>query len=362
MSAQPIQFASEVNPSWVDGEAAFLEQLKAVVPFDSLVLGVIDPRAPRLDALLTATGIEAEVLEQWCAAGYRKDELLRDARRKGLAEGRTAEGQAGPPVPVSQHVMVHLLPISLGERRAWYLALARADKPYDEAEQQQAALVLRRLHAMFDYVAEPALGRVLLGGDGRLIHADPGTESLLLKEPAFLSDLSETLPALVQQRWPELADRATHDAALTLADRPRWIRFHRNRAVADLKEGHWYLELRPLDEDDIPPVGVVEDERVAQAVAYLTDHYAEAPTLSDVAEAVHTSPFHFHRLFVRYVGRSPKHYLLRMQLMIAKWLLRATRTSIGDIASATGFASHGHFTATFHRMVGVSPSQYRESA
>src|SRR5690606_25740731 len=122
----------------------------------------------------------------------------------------------------------------------------------------------------------------------------------------------------------------------------------------------WYLELRPLEEGDIPPVGVVEDPRVAAAIAFLTDRFASAPTLTEVAEAVQTSPFHFHRLFVRHVGLSPKHYLLRMQLMMAKWMLRATRKAIGDIATATGFASHGHFTATFHRIVGVSPSTYRE--
>ena len=34
--------------------------------------------------------------------------------------------------------------------------------------------------------------------------------------------------------------------------------------------------------------------------------------------------------------------------------------SLGNVASATGFSSHGHFTSTFHRVVGAIPSQYRE--
>ncbi|MDZ4821746.1 MAG: helix-turn-helix domain-containing protein, partial [Planctomycetota bacterium] len=31
------------------------------------------------------------------------------------------------------------------------------------------------------------------------------------------------------------------------------------------------------------------------------------------------------------------------------------------VASATGFSSHGHFASTFHRLIGVSPTEYRES-
>ena len=46
---------------------------------------------------------------------------------------------------------------------------------------------------------------------------------------------------------------------------------------------------------------------------------------------------------------------------MAKWMLRALRIPIGSIAEMTGFSSHGHFTSTFHRLIGVSPTEYRES-
>lgn len=361
MSAQPNHTASGFGTPWSDGEAAFFENLAARVPFDSLVLGIIDPRSPQPDALLAAMNVPAQTLQAWCQQGFNDDPTLRDARRRGVALGQTNADQSGPPLPAGEHVMAHLLPVSLTTRRAWYLTIGRKASPFDEADQQHAMLVLRGLQAAFDHVGEPGLGRLLLGDDGRLIHADPQTEARLIASPQWLDDLAAALPKVVEQRWPKLADRTVHDLALPMAEQPQWVRFQRVRAVGELAAAHWYLELRPLDEDDVPPVGMIEDERVAQAVAYLSDHYADAPTLAEVAEAVHTSPFHFHRLFVRHVGRSPKHYLLRMQLMIAKWMLRATRTSIGEIAQATGFASHGHFTATFHRMVGVSPSQFRET-
>ena len=204
------------------------------------------------------------------------------------------------------------------------------------------------------------MGRILLGMDNQLLHADPGSEANFVREPETFRQLTEAFQPTIHQRWPELEDQTTHDLVLDLAGRPTWIRFYRAGRVDGLNVRHWYLELRPLSSEDVPPLGVLEDDRIARAVAYLTDNYAKAPSLTDVARAVSTSPFHFHRLLSREVGLSPKHFLLRMQLQIAKWLLSATRTPIGDIATKTGFASHGHFTATFHRLVGVSPTEYRE--
>ena len=361
VSALQPHFATGVPVPWSEGASAFLGALERVVRFDELVLGVIDPRDPKPDALLLSTaGVEAATLVAWCERGHRQDALLREAKRKGVAVGQTESDAPGPPLPAEAHAMTLVLPVSLASGRVWYVALGRSPEPFDESEQRRASLVLRQLNAGFDYVPEPGLGRLLMGADGRLIHADAITEQWLEDEASALSELAQSLPAVVAQRWPDLADRTVHDVALELSGGPRWIRLQRVRAASGLGGFHWYLELRPLGEDDIPAVGVLEDDRVAKAVALLSDQYATAPTLGQVADAVHTSPFHFHRLFVRHVGRSPKHYLLRMQLMIAKQMLRGTRTSIGEIAQATGFASHGHFTATFHRMVGVSPSQYRE--
>jgi AraC-like DNA-binding protein len=147
-----------------------------------------------------------------------------------------------------------------------------------------------------------------------------------------------------------------------LDQQPYWINFRRSRAVSGGQSEYWYIELRPLEANELPTVGVVEDSRIAQAIAYLHEEYPRSPSLAQVARAVHTSPFHFHRLFSRYVGVSPKQYLQRKQLQVAKWMLRATRLPIGTIATRSGFASHGHFTSTFHRIIGVSPSDYRDSA
>ena len=119
------------------------------------------------------------------------------------------------------------------------------------------------------------------------------------------------------------------------------------------------MELRPLDPDELPIVGTVPDPRIALAIAYVHEHFRDTPSLAQIARHVHMSQYHFHRLFSRLAGISPKHYLQKKQIQVGKWLLRATKRPVGDIAALAGFASHGHFTSTCQRHLGMNPTQYR---
>ena len=246
--------------------------------------------------------------------------------------------------------------------RWWWLAVARDSKQaFTEAEQEIAMILLRRWQSRFVVPEEVALGRLLIGSDNRLIAADLDTRQLLLAEPALLPELISQLHQVVAQRFPKLQDDDARDIAIQIGKHVFWIVFHRGRAVPGESAHHWYIELRPLDNDELVPVGTVPDDRVAASLAFLHDKFASSPSLAQTAKVVHMSPFHFHRLFSKQVGISPKHYLMRKQLQMAKWLLRAQRVPIGSIAATTGYSSHGHFTSTFHRLIGVSPTEYRES-
>ena len=62
--------------------------------------------------------------------------------------------------------------------------------------------------------------------------------------------------------------------------------------------------------------------RMHQALRFIASHREESPTLEDMARAVGLSPFHFQRLFRRWVGISPKRYLQNLTLASAKPRLR----------------------------------------
>jgi AraC family transcriptional regulator, regulatory protein of adaptative response / methylated-DNA-[protein]-cysteine methyltransferase len=58
--------------------------------------------------------------------------------------------------------------------------------------------------------------------------------------------------------------------------------------------------------------------RMAEAIAFLTARYQRQPSLEAAAASVGLSPFHFHRLFTRHVGVSPKAFVGHLTLAHAK--------------------------------------------
>ena len=58
--------------------------------------------------------------------------------------------------------------------------------------------------------------------------------------------------------------------------------------------------------------------RMGQAIRFLSARYLDQPSLEDAAAAVNLSPFHFQRLFTRYVGVSPKNFVGHLTLGHAK--------------------------------------------
>ena len=60
----------------------------------------------------------------------------------------------------------------------------------------------------------------------------------------------------------------------------------------------------------------------AKAIQFIQDHFQEKPSLEEIAEHVHLSPFHFQRLFSDWVGTSPKKFLQYIQVSYAKKLLK----------------------------------------
>ena len=334
--------------------------LRQHIAFDAIAVGILDAKRPQADELLYLDGWPQQLLLDWMGGGATSHALLAKARRRGAATACADELTSSDLLGQHQHLMAHALPAAPRQRGWWCVLFGRQSQPFTRHEQQIAALMVRCWQVGFDHIDERGMGRLLIGRDDRLIHADPLTRLHLIKQGNMLKQLVQSLHPVVEQRWPCLGNSQLHDFNLDLGDRRRWVRFCRTHAVNVTGGEHWYVELRDLTEDDPPAVGAVDDLRIAAALAYLHDQFDKSPSLHDVASAVHVSPFHFHRLFSRVVGISPKQYLQRLQLQMAKWLLTSSRLQIGAIAGSTGFASHGHFTSTFHRMVGVSPRAFRE--
>jgi len=331
------------------------------VSCDRYVAGLLSNSEPRVDGLLAGDGYSAQILGAWFANGCGKDRLMDQARRQGVAVGPGPTKMDGDGVPdVGGQVLMCVIPES--GRASWWLRMWRREGVFTAQEQQLALLALKQMQARFNQPGESAMSRLLLNRDRGLLHADPYSTAHFIRYEHELSHIVRSLETIVPQRWPALGLDEEHDFAILAVDRRALlVRFRRCSPLNDAASAHWYVETRLLEKDELPVVGEVEDDRIARSVAYIHDHYREAPDLARMAALSKLSPFHFHRLFTRSVGVSPKQYLQARQLQVARWLLRTTRLSISEIAERTGFASHGHFTNAYQRVTGVSPTVCRET-
>jgi len=74
---------------------------------------------------------------------------------------------------------------------------------------------------------------------------------------------------------------------------------------------------------------------------------------------VHTSPFHFQRLFTEWAGVSPKKFLQYLTVQHAKELLAQKQHSVFDAAYETGLSGTGRLHDLFVNIEGMTPGEYR---
>lgn len=99
-------------------------------------------------------------------------------------------------------------------------------------------------------------------------------------------------------------------------------------------------------------------KRIAKAISYIEEHSEEQPTLDEVAHAVHLSPYHFHRMFKRWAGVTPKEFLQYISLNHAKKLLQKNQT-IEEATFHTGLSSTSRLHDLFVNIEGMTPGEFK---
>jgi len=72
-------------------------------------------------------------------------------------------------------------------------------------------------------------------------------------------------------------------------------------------------------------------DRIANAIAYIGEHFQEQPSLDDVAAAAGMSRYHFQRLFSEWAGVSPKKFMKMITAIIKPFKLDDVRQAVADI-------------------------------
>ncbi|HEY2558104.1 MAG TPA: AraC family transcriptional regulator [Caldimonas sp.] len=110
-----------------------------------------------------------------------------------------------------------------------------------------------------------------------------------------------------------------------------------------------------LRKDESGPTPLLR-ERIKERIL---DQLDQPLALSDLAAFVQMDVFSFARWFKTAFGCPPYQYILSARIERARELLVRSSESVMQVALDCGFTSHSHFTTTFRRFVGVSPTAYR---
>lgn len=117
--------------------------------------------------------------------------------------------------------------------------------------------------------------------------------------------------------------------------------------------------LRSSDEPAGEKSGDAVPADVLGAITYIRSNFAQKLKLEDVAHAVHLSPNYLSAKLKHFLGISFSDYLTGLRLEVAKTLLEATESPVSEIAERSGFESVSHFSYSFRKKYGVTPTGYR---
>ena len=104
---------------------------------------------------------------------------------------------------------------------------------------------------------------------------------------------------------------------------------------------------------------IINYNRIAEAIDYIKHNFKTQPTLDEVAEKIHVSPFHFQRMFTDWAGVSPKKFLEYISIEHAKNILKNQQATLFGAAFETGLSGTSRLHDLFINIEGMTPGEYK---
>ena len=205
------------------------------------------------------------------------------------------------------------------------------------------------------------------GHDGRWELAGP-----VLVSHVYLSNerLLNCAGLLTDSKCPEILDRVGFDDAvaasiLSVLSDDETRNDHGAQLLVDRAVDLLWLQLLRRQVVATTPVAPATGRGLApwqlkRVAEYMIEHLDRPIGLEELATQARLSRYYFCTAFRLATGRTPHAWLTEQRMLRARRLLTDTTLSINDIAYAVGYATQSAFTTTFRRIVGVTPSRYRQ--
>lgn len=116
-----------------------------------------------------------------------------------------------------------------------------------------------------------------------------------------------------------------------------------------------------------PPVlGLKKGDKskyVLEAMDYIGAHYNDPGiSVGSIAQHLGLSEGHLSHLFKKETDYTLNNYLTRYRIHRAMELLRDCRARVYEVAEQVGYKDITYFSATFKKLVGMSPSEYQDTS
>jgi AraC family transcriptional regulator, regulatory protein of adaptative response / methylated-DNA-[protein]-cysteine methyltransferase len=99
--------------------------------------------------------------------------------------------------------------------------------------------------------------------------------------------------------------------------------------------------------------------RIEKAIHYLEGNFRRQPALTEVARKIGLSEYHFHRLFTRWAGISPKRFVQFLTAEYARRLLRESPNLL-EAAYEAGLSGPGRLHDLIVNVYAVTPGELKE--
>lgn len=94
---------------------------------------------------------------------------------------------------------------------------------------------------------------------------------------------------------------------------------------------------------------------------YIETNHTKKLNLDEIAKRAYFSKYHFCKIFKILTDQTVIGYVNTVRIEKAKNLLKKSFFNITEICFKVGFSDISNFNRTFKKVVGISPSEYREN-
>ncbi|MGJ8695128.1 MAG: helix-turn-helix domain-containing protein [Verrucomicrobiaceae bacterium] len=116
---------------------------------------------------------------------------------------------------------------------------------------------------------------------------------------------------------------------------------------------------RRLEHGEGPPLPTPH-RAISELIDHINEHLEEPLTVQELAGRAGMSVSSLERRFKKYLGTTPKRYLVHARIAEACTRLINTTLSVGQIANSLTYQEHASFTRAFISVMHMSPRDYRE--